>query len=83
VDSYAETWDMLCEQASSLCCWCNGFAAPMAAFVTDGCRGFSGAGPLFGHPHMKSVTLIAISTATEKVTTPLADVGWIYNLLNS
>ena len=50
------------------------FAALMAAFVTDGCRRFSGAGPLSfgGYAQMKSVTLIShLYSHRKKVTTPL------------
>ena len=62
------------------------FAAFMAAFVTDGCRGFSGAGPLSfgGYPQMKSVTLVShLYSHRKKVTALFADARWIYNLLNS
>ena len=80
--SYAETLDMLCEQAYSLCCW-RRLRSAHGCLCDRRMPRLFWRRPLFGHPHMKSVTLIAISTATEKVTTPLADVGWIYNLLNS
>lgn len=78
MDSYAETWDALSSGGLHSLADRDVFAALMAAFVTDGCRGFSGAGPLSfgGYPQMKSVTLVShLYSHRKKVTTPIADAG--------